>query len=94
MVIASERRQFRNRQMDCPNCHRLIYSRQHKNCGYCGTALPAELLLTPAELAALKSEQREIDERLARMKAEEERERKEATQEQYDDSLRLLVPWL
>ena len=61
--------------MNCPNCKRLIYSRQHRSCGYCGIDLPTELLLNEEEIAKLKSEQQRIEEdRLAAIAEEKQRE--------------------
>lgn len=63
--------------MNCPHCHRLLYSRQHKTCGFCGAQLPPEFLLSDEELAALKAEQEAIAERRAIAKEKEEEERKQ-----------------
>jgi hypothetical protein len=66
--------------MNCPHCNRLLYSRQHKSCGFCGAQLPPEMLLSDEEIAALKAEQNAIAERraLAKEKEDEERKRREA----------------
>jgi predicted amidophosphoribosyltransferase len=40
----------------CPLCQSLIYSRKNKLCGVCGKPLPAELLFTDEQIAALKKE--------------------------------------
>jgi transcription initiation factor TFIIIB Brf1 subunit/transcription initiation factor TFIIB len=40
----------------CPQCQCVIYSRKHKVCGNCGATLPAELLLTKAQVEALEKE--------------------------------------
>ena len=63
--------------MNCPHCHRLLYSRQHKKCGYCGEVLPEEILITSEEMASLKAEQQAIYHRheVARDEEQEERER-------------------
>ncbi len=58
--------------MDCPHCHRLLYSRSHRKCGFCGGELPPEVLFTEAEIAAIKQEQRNIEMRRAISKAQEE----------------------
>jgi len=62
--------------MDCPHCKQLIYSRQHKHCGFCGGELPPELLLSAEEIAALHAEQAAI---AARREADKikEKERQE-----------------
>lgn len=65
--------------MNCPRCQRLLYSRQHQHCGFCGQKLPAELLLSEAELAALKAEQLAIAERRARDREKEEEEKRRQT---------------
>ena len=49
----------------CPKCDSLIYSRKQKSCGQCGVALPPELLLSDAQIVALKK-QREIEMKRAR----------------------------
>ena len=58
--------------MNCPHCQRLLYSRQHKTCGFCGAELPPECLLSEDEVAELKAEPRAIAERPAIDKAKEE----------------------
>jgi len=37
----------------CQKCKGVIYNRRNKQCGFCGTELPAELLFTAAEIAVL-----------------------------------------
>ena len=64
--------------MNCPQCQRPIYSRQHPRCGYCGAALPAEFLLAAHEVDEIKEEMRESEMRRQIAKAKEEQER-EAT---------------
>ncbi|MEK7952439.1 hypothetical protein [Luteolibacter soli] len=63
--------------MNCPHCQRLLYSRQHARCGYCGGLLPEDVRLADHEVAEMKAEIREIDERRAIAKEKEEREREE-----------------
>lgn len=63
--------------MNCPHCQRLINSRQHRHCGFCGKELPEECLLSDAEIAALKTEQDQIAARRAVAKAKEEEEREQ-----------------
>lgn len=70
--------------MTCPHCQRIVYSRQHATCGYCAGALPPEMRLTDAEIAALNAEQTAIAERRALEKEKEEEERQSlAAQEHY-----------
>ena len=64
--------------MNCPRCHRVLYSRQHPRCGYCGAPLPPELRLADHEVDEMKAEIREIDARRAKMKEQEEAEREAA----------------
>jgi len=45
----------------CPNCHRILYNRRLKLCGFCGAAIPEELRFTPAEIAALDSEMAQFE---------------------------------
>lgn len=63
--------------MQCPYCGRVIYSRQHPLCGYCGRELPLQYLLTRRELANLKTEMEAIDARRAAAKEQEEKEAEE-----------------
>jgi hypothetical protein len=69
--------------MNCPHCQRVIYSRQHPRCGYCGADLPADLLLPAHEVDEMKAEMREIEVRRQEAKAKEEVER-EATRRRND----------
>ncbi|MBL6765040.1 MAG: hypothetical protein ISQ14_08790 [Verrucomicrobiae bacterium] len=62
--------------MNCPSCNRLLYSRQHKTCGFCGSELPPEVLLSDDEVAAIKTEQAAIAIRRAKAKAKEEEEKR------------------
>src|SRR5690242_2099276 len=55
----------------CPTCNCKILSRRNKLCGFCREALPAELLLTPAEVGAIEAAERERA--LARELSEKER---------------------
>jgi predicted RNA-binding Zn-ribbon protein involved in translation (DUF1610 family) len=45
--------------LKCPNCETTIYSRVHRLCRACGFALPAELLLTDAEIHHFEEKMRE-----------------------------------
>jgi hypothetical protein len=62
--------------MNCPSCNRLLYSRRHKTCGFCGAELPAEVLFSEEEIAAIEAEQKAIAVRRAKAKAREEEEKK------------------
>jgi hypothetical protein len=42
----------------CPACSRAILSRRNKRCGFCGEPLPAELLLTPAQIESIEAAER------------------------------------
>lgn len=63
--------------MDCPFCKRMLYSRQHEKCGYCGEALPEGFRLSEDEIQAIKSENKAIEERRLITKEREEAEREE-----------------
>jgi hypothetical protein len=63
--------------MNCPHCQRLLYSRQHARCGYCGGLLPEGVRLADHEVEEMKAEISEIDARRAVAKEKEEREREE-----------------
>ncbi len=71
--------------MNCPHCDRILYSRQHKTCGFCGVELPAEYLLSQTEMAQLKTEQQALAERrvIAKEKDEEDKKRQTAKSEIY-----------
>ena len=42
----------------CPACNRAILSRRNKLCGFCREPLPAELLLTPAQIEKIEAAER------------------------------------
>jgi len=62
--------------MNCPHCDRLLYSRQHRKCGFCGGELPEAVLLAEHEVAELKDGMKSIAERMAKDKAREDEEKK------------------
>ncbi len=62
--------------MNCPHCQRLLYSRRHPNCGFCGGDLPPEVMLEEHIIAELKEEQAQIAARRARNEAKDEEERR------------------
>ena len=62
--------------MDCPYCHRLLYSRQRLTCGYCGEYLPERVRFSTHEVARIQRELREIRQRREVEKAKEEEARK------------------
>ena len=72
--------------MNCPHCNRLLYSRQHRKCGYCGGELPEEFRLTKVEIADLRREQEEIENRRIAAKEKEEKEKEENQRSGGDDS--------
>jgi hypothetical protein len=49
----------------CPYCNAPIYSRKNKICGVCEKALPAELLFSDEQIAALKK-QSDLEEKEAK----------------------------
>jgi hypothetical protein len=63
--------------MNCPHCQRLLYSRQHARCGYCGGELPESVRLSDHQIDEMKAEISEIDARRAVAKEKEEQEREE-----------------
>jgi len=63
--------------MDGPYCKRILYSRQHEKCGYCGKVLPEGFRLTEDEIQSIKSENKEIEERRSITKEREEAERED-----------------
>ena len=62
------------RSMNCPHCERLLYSRQHRTCGFCGGELPPEAMLEEHVVAELKEEQARIAARRDRDKLKDEEE--------------------
>ena len=62
--------------MNCPSCNRLLYSRTHKSCGFCGAELPPEVLFSDDEIAAIQAEQAAMAIRRAKDKATDEEDRK------------------
>jgi len=52
----------------CPKFNGVVYNRRSNICGFCGSELPAELLFTAEEIAALD---KEADEAEARRKRKE-----------------------
>jgi hypothetical protein len=47
---------------NCPSCHRVLYNRRLKNCGFCGAPIPESLRFTPEEIAALDGKMAELEE--------------------------------
>ncbi len=66
----------------CPKCNRLVYSRRHKRCGFCGAELPAEFLFTQAELDVMAKAEAEAEQRRQLQKAQEQIEEQERRERQ------------
>jgi ankyrin repeat protein len=49
---------MRAKEIRCPKCHALLYSRKPRICGQCGALLPPELLLSDQKAQALDEERR------------------------------------
>jgi len=64
--------------MDCPNCKRLLYSRQHKHCGFCGAELPPGVVFPRRRLRPSKRSSRQSPARRAQVRAKEEEAAREA----------------
>ena len=64
--------------IQCPKCSRVLYSRRHKLCGFCGAAVPAELLLTPVDLAAMEEADARLKNELATLKKGRDQAEREA----------------
>ncbi len=62
--------------MNCPHCQRLLYSRQHRTCGFCGGELPDECRLEDWQIAEMKAEQAAIAHRREIAKAKDEEEKR------------------
>jgi hypothetical protein len=58
----------------CPSCNGVIYNRRNKMCGFCGAALPPELLFTASELEILNQEEAAADARYKEQRAREQAE--------------------
>lgn len=67
--------------MNCPHCQRLLYSRQHSKCGFCGGELPAEVRLDEFEIDELKAEQADIAARREIRKKQDEEEARKNSQD-------------
>ena len=61
----------------CPKCKGVIYNRRNKQCGFCGTELPAELLFTEAEIAVLDKGEEAAKELHRQKQAKEDEEEEE-----------------
>ncbi|HTD65902.1 MAG TPA: hypothetical protein VK846_05145 [Candidatus Limnocylindria bacterium] len=55
----------------CPTCNGVLYDRRRKACGFCGAAVPAELLFTPAELEHLRVEEAWAEETRRQLRVQE-----------------------
>ncbi|HEV7403542.1 MAG TPA: hypothetical protein VGO11_11465 [Chthoniobacteraceae bacterium] len=62
--------------MNCPHCHRLLYSRRWKDCGFCGKELPPECRFSEDEIEEMDRERELLEKRRAAFKAKEEEEKK------------------
>lgn len=62
----------------CPACHREVYSRRRKECGYCGAELPAEARFSGEEAGLIETEIREMEVRRRRESEAEEKKRRHA----------------
>jgi hypothetical protein len=58
--------------LQCQKCSGVVYDRRRKTCGFCGADLPAEMLFTPAEIAALNRKEAEAEGRRLKRKAKED----------------------
>lgn len=58
----------------CPKCSHVIYNRRLKTCGYCGAELPAELLFSAEEIAAMDKKEAALEEAQRKRDAEKREE--------------------
>jgi hypothetical protein len=58
----------------CPTCQRIIFNRRSAQCEFCGAYIPASVLFSAAEIAALDRKLAESEERRKQREAEEEKE--------------------
>ena len=68
----------------CPKCHRDIYNRRNKSCGFCGMELPKEMLFTAEELLVIDQEEQEIKAQLLLKRAAREAEADKRQRERFD----------
>lgn len=61
----------------CPKCNRLLYSRRHQACGFCGAVLPAELLFSEEEIKGVNAELAKIEEERLKEQLQKEAEEKQ-----------------
>jgi len=45
----------------CPSCHRALYDRRFKTCGYCGAPIPESRRYTPEQTAELEKTLAELE---------------------------------
>ncbi len=45
---------------NCPKCNRLVYNRKRKQCGYCGTELPEDFLLSKEQIEEIETQKEEF----------------------------------
>ena len=60
----------------CPACQRILYNRRLAQCEHCGADLPASLLFSAAEIAALDQKLAESEARRKQRELEQEEEEK------------------
>jgi hypothetical protein len=63
--------------LQCPKCNGAVYDRRRKTCGFCGAALPAEMLFSAAEIEVLNRKEAEAEERRLKRKAKVDAEEQE-----------------
>ena len=59
-VVPGGRNVFSNiavdpRQLHCPSCGSIVYTRRHRLCGVCDQALPEDCRFTPTEAASVEN---------------------------------------
>lgn len=60
----------------CPSCHRILYNRRLKNCGFCQAEIPDELRFSDEEIRRLDAIAEQLKEEREKREAEKEEERK------------------
>jgi uncharacterized Zn finger protein (UPF0148 family) len=70
--------------LHCPRCGAAVFSRRNRLCSSCRQPLPADLLLTPAEVLAVEADEAERD-RLAQLHEQQRRAECEARSRQIGD---------
>ena len=76
----------------CPKCSGVVYDRRRRTCGFCGVELPAELLFSAAEIAALNRKEAEAEQQRLKRKAKVEAEQQERRERRKRERIPVPIP--